>query len=221
MPYITHAPNFFDTFIHFVERLNTDKTICLGMEIPPGFNGIAYNTEQLTVATNLETWIKVLSKVNVEIWDYSMVNIRILAKYGIIVKYVPIVTSGPYLEKLKSYLTLPKQYDIGFSGSTSTRRDFILQQLRNSGFSLMAVNNWGDVRDIELAKCRIHINIHYRSDYMIFEAARCEPWLSVGMPIISELSIENDDRCILTTYDGFLDTVKKYFANKNQSVMPV
>jgi hypothetical protein len=216
--YITHAPNFFDSFINFIETLTTDKTICLGFQVPPGFDGIAYNTEQLTAPVNLERWLKALSLANAEVWDYSMPNIRIMAKHGIIAKYVPLVSSGSYLERLRSYLTFPKEYDIGFSGSVSARRELVLQQLRDAGFSIMEVNSWGVARDIALASCKVHINIHYSSDYMIFESARCEPWLSVGMPVISELSIENDERCILTTYDGFLKTVKSYFANKNQSL---
>lgn len=219
--YITHAPNYFETFIKFIETLTTDKTICLGIEVPEGFDGIAYNTEQLTVPANLERWIKVINASKAEVWDYSMANIRILAKHGIIAKYVPLVTSGPYLEQLKVYSQFDKRYDIGFSGSMSPRRTLIINELVAAGFTVMPSSNWGVTRDMELARCRIHINIHYNPDYKIFESARCEPWLAIGVPIISELSIDNDERCILTTYDGLVEAVKRYFQNKNQSVTPV
>jgi hypothetical protein len=221
MRFITHAPNYFETFIKFIETLAIDKTICLGIEVPPGFDGIAYNTEQLTVPVNLERWIKVINASNAEVWDYSMANIRILAKHGIISKYVPLVTSGPYLDQLKIYSQFDKKYDIGFSGSMSARRTIIINELIAAGFTIMPSGKWGVSRDMELACCRIHINIHYSPEYKIFESARCEPWLAVGIPIISELSIDNDERCILTTYDGLVETVKKYFQNKNQSVSPV
>jgi len=146
-----------------------------------------------------------------------MVNIRILANHGIIAKYMPLKTSGAYLEKLQRFITCPKVYDIGFNGTMCLRRKTILDELATQ-FSVLISTNWGDTRDMELAQCRVLVNIHFDTDYMIFESARCEPWLSVGMPVISELSIENDERCILTTYDGFLKTVKAYFANKNQSL---
>jgi len=213
--YITHAANYFDTFIKFVETLTTDKTICLGIEVPTGFNGIAYNTEQLTVPVNLERWVNVLKASQAEVWDYSLANIRILAKHGIMAKHVPIISSGPYLEQIRSYWNYEKIYDIGFSGSMSCRRRKVIDELVAAGFTVMSSTKWGVERDMELAKCRAHINIHYSPEYKIFESARCEPWLSIGVPVISELSIDNDERCILTTYDGFLETVKSYFQNKN------
>jgi hypothetical protein len=102
------------------------------------------------------------------------------------------------------------KYDIGFSGSPSSRREAILCGLRTK-FSVLHTTAWGDERDKELSSCRILVNIHYSTEHQIFETARCEPWLQLGVPIISELSVENDSRCILTTYDGFVDTVAKYF----------
>jgi hypothetical protein len=166
----------------------------------------------------LEFWEPLVPKL--EFWDYSLANIKILEKHGIKAKYVPLKTTGPYLEKLQIFAKYAKIYDIGFNGTISGRRKKILDQLATT-FTVLTSTNWGDKRDEELGKCRVLINIHYDTDYMIFESARCEPWLAAGVPVISELSIDNDDRCILTTYDGFFDTVKAYFQNKNQSVGPV
>jgi hypothetical protein len=60
---------------------------------------------------------------------------------------------------------------------------------------------YGEERDKELAKCKILLNIHAFSDYNVFENARCEPWLAIGVPIISENSLDNDPRCINVDYD--------------------
>jgi len=208
---------FFDTFIYFIESPDappTPKEIYLGTTPKPGFDGIIYNTEQLTIPRNLE---QIILSVNfnprVEIWDYSQVNIKILYEKGICAKFVPLNSPTWYVEKLKMFRILSSkefEYDIGFSGSPSPRREAVLNALRPT-FRVLHTMKWGDERDKELSKCRILINIHYSTEHQIFETARCEPWLQVGVPIISELSIENDSRCILTSYEGFVDTVSKYF----------
>ena len=242
--WITPEPRYFDTFIHFLESSPSDKIIHLGLDVPTGFQGIVYNTEQLTIpriltkilrlvrsapldplvelgeplVPKIQLWEPLVPKI--QLWDYSMVNIRILANHGIIAKYMPLKTSGPYLEKLQRFITSTKLYDIGFNGSMSARRKTILDQLATS-FTVFISTSWGDTRDLELSQCRVLVNIHFDTDYMVFESARCEPWLSVGIPVISELSIDNDERCILTTYDGFLKTVTAYFQNKNQSLSTV
>ena len=222
--WITPEPRYFDTFIHFLESSPSDKIIHLGLDVPTGFQGIVYNTEQLTIPRILTKILRLVRsgplEPLVELWDYSMVNIRILANHGIIAKYMPLKTSGPYLEKLQRFITSTKLYDIGFNGSMSPRRKTILDQLATC-FTVFISTSWGDTRDLELSKCRVLVNIHFDTDYMVFESARCEPWLSVGIPVISELSIDNDERCILTTYDGFLKTVTSYFQNKNQSLTTV
>ena len=228
--WITAEPRYFDSFIHFVETLNIDKIIHLGLDVKPGFQGIVYNTEQITIPRILTKILKLaavepLAPLEVcdplvslvpsdpiEFWDYSLANIKILEKHGIKAKYMPLQTTGPYLKKLKDFTEHTKIYDIGFNGTISPRRKTILDKLATS-FSVFTSTSWGDQRDMELAKCRVLVNIHYDTKYMIFESARCEPWLAAGVPVISELSIDNDDRCILTTYDGFFDTVSAYFEN--------
>jgi hypothetical protein len=140
------------------------------------------------------------------------VNIYELEQKGITAKYVPLKTSGEYLEKIINFRKQPRIYDIGFNGSMSQRRRFIVDSLREAGFSVLTSTSWGDARDLELSRCRALINIHFETTYRVFESARCEPWLSAGIPVISELSLDNDPRCILTTYETFVDAVKQYFS---------
>ena len=68
-------------------------------------------------------------------------------------------------------------------------------------------NIFGEERDIELSKCKVLINIHHSDDYKIFESARCEPWLSIGVPVVSECSLDNDPRCMNMLYDDLIKTV--------------
>lgn len=218
MKYITSASQYFDTFTNFINSPlcpPTEKTIYLGLAYHILDHGILFNTEQLTIDRHLQSLIDLHKRhPDIEFWDYSLVNVYELEKNGIPAKHVPLITSGIYLEKLLNFRKQPPIYDIGFNGSISQRRTVILDALKKAGFSVLISRSWGDVRDNELSQCKIHINIHFATDYMVFESARCEPWLSAGVPVISELSLDNDPRCILTTYDKFVDTVKKYFANK-------
>ena len=214
--------HFFDTFIHFVEspdcpscpqspQSSQTKIIYLGTNPPAGFYGILYNTEQLTIPDKYKQVVTCIQQnPELEVWDYSQVNIGILATAGIMAKYIPLYSPPWYIEKLRSFRS-EIVYDVGFNGSQSARREKVLSSLREKGFKVLTSTSWGDERDRELSKCRILLNIHYSTDHLIFETARCEPWFQLGVPIISELSIENDKRCILTTYDGFVDTVVRYF----------
>jgi hypothetical protein len=215
MKYITNAERYFDTFIHFIKSPlcpQTEKTIYIGLTNSIQTNDILFNTEQLSLNHHLTHIVNLKSRFpSLEIWDYSLVNIYELERKGVTAKYVPLITSGEYLEKIINFRKQPVIYDIGFNGSMSQRRRFIVDSLKEAGFSVLVSTSWGDARDLELSQCRALINIHFETTYRVFESARCEPWLSAGVPVISELSLDNDPRCILTTYERFVDAVKQYF----------
>jgi hypothetical protein len=220
------------------------KVVYLGVSPPAGFKGVVYNTEQLTVRRNLDRLLGSLSRLGVvvntvglantassengsgtgprlgsvsgvELWDYSLANVRLLAQRGVVSRHVPVRSPEWYLSKLRGFRSESAasgfRYDVGFSGSRSERRASVLDALSASGLNVLDIRGWGDDRDRLLASCRVHLNIHYSADYMVFESARCEPWLSIGVPVISELSIDNDARCILASYDGLVETVLGWF----------
>jgi hypothetical protein len=209
--FLTSYSEWLDTFTNF---LNSD--LSPKRDIPILLNGykhtihgkfIFYNTEQLTRSGKIDQVIKMSKNSNcVEIWDYSKENIEICKKVLIDVLYVPLVSPDTYLNKLREYRSVGQDYDIGFSGELSDRRKYILDSLIDKGYKVNCLKIWGEKRDRELAKCKILLNIHCQDDYKIFESARCEPWLSIGVPIISEHSLDNDDRCINVAYDEIINT---------------
>jgi hypothetical protein len=73
-------------------------------------------------------------------------------------------------------------------------------------------STYGDERNKEIAKCKLLLNIHYNPDYKIFETLRCDPWLSVGFPVITEESMDNDKRTIVCSYDALVDTCKTFLS---------
>jgi hypothetical protein len=84
---------YFDTFINFIEspEVQTQKEIYLGTTLPLGFEGILYNTEQLTIPRNLELILdSIRGTPGLEVWDYSQVNVRILSEKNACAKFVPL-----------------------------------------------------------------------------------------------------------------------------------
>lgn len=214
--FITHAAAYFDTFIDTLESLPPqDKRVNIGIYPPPNFSGIIYNTEQLTAKHHLECLLAIVKRSptdTIEIWDYSQVNIKILESHGLKAKHVPLKTSDTYVQRIKAvYQSRPPKYDIAFNGSISERRSKILEGLKAAGFNVLISSSWGIQRDEEIAQSRLLINIHYNTDYQIFESARCEPWLSLGFPVISETSIEDDPRCIVAKYEDLVQKTKEFF----------
>jgi hypothetical protein len=168
---------------------------------------IYYNTEQLTRQYMCSTIVWIIQELKpVEIWDYSRENVDILRRCGVHARYVPLKTPTWYKNELIGYRKKGIFYDVGFSGILTNRRLEILQELENLGFLVNKIECFGKERDMELAKCAFILNIHAGSDYKIFESARCEPWLSIGVPVISETGFDDDIRCILTDYESFVTT---------------
>jgi hypothetical protein len=176
---------------------------------------IYFNSEQLTRKYALHDVVKCIKHTHpIEVWDYSKVNVEILKQHGIQATWVQIQSPESYLAKLRSWRT-EILYDIGFCGSIGPRRQTILDGLKETGLRVLILNTvGGDARDQQLAKCKVILNIHYAEDYQLFELARCEPWLAIGVPVISENSLDNDSRCINVDYADLVKTVVKVCAAK-------
>jgi len=210
---------YFDSFVYFLESIPQVQYPIYVSDAPNKIEEYIYvNTEQMTRKTQLQRVISIY-KANkpCEFWDYSIANCNILESHGIHAKHVPLSSPQWYLDKLKSWRN-DIQYDVGFCGAMSRRRQTIFNGLKARGIRVNIVNAWGERRDKELAKCRILINIHYADDYNIFEQARCEPWLSIGVPVISEHSLDDDPRCINVGYSELVEKVVSFLHENSSSV---
>jgi glycosyltransferase involved in cell wall biosynthesis len=211
-----HIP-FLDSFIHFLNSdLSPPRDVPIVLRyyneerLPSSF--IYYNTEQLTSETNgikVRFIIKFIKAYNIkEIWDYSKINVELLKKHSIEAKYVPLQTPKWYSDKLQEFRNNQIRYDVGFCGCITPRREIILNKLSEKGIKVHEIEGiFGEKRDKEIAKCKILLNIHAQDDYTIFESARCDAWLSIGVPIISENSLDNDIRCINVESDKLVSKV--------------
>ena len=175
--------------------------------LPPNTKLIYYNIEQLTRQNELDIILQVWFSGRIaEIWDYSAVNCEILRKYLIPCRHIPFTLTEKRLALYRPLVFVKKEYDVGFCGHLSPRRRFILEELLARGVSVFVLTAVFDGRrDRELAKCRIILNIHFADDYQIFERSRCETWLEIGVPVVSETSIDNDPRAFCFPYNTITD----------------
>jgi hypothetical protein len=209
MTILTNIAKWVDTFKFFLESDNCpphDYPIVIWSSNNYPNKYILYNSEQLSSINKLNGFLSKINDSVIEIWDYSIENVKILAANGITARHVPPISPTWYKDKLKSY-GANHIYDVGLAGCISERRNHIIDALRSHGVSVNYMQIYGEERDKALASCKILVNIHCFDDFAIFESARCEPWLSIGKSVISENSLDNDPRCINVDYHMLVQTV--------------
>jgi hypothetical protein len=202
MSILTNISRCVDTMIDFLSQNTSDTPFVINScdQYPPTF--ILYTSEQLTRPSQLENVLEMAKRPGcLEIWDYSAANVAILANHGVQARHMPLKISDDYATRLRSYRAAGQSYDVGFCGWVNERRRAILNACKEKGLSVNIITSWGEERDRALAQCKVLINIHYEDDYNIFESNRCEPWLAIGVPIVSEKSLDDDPRCINVSYE--------------------
>ena len=127
------------------------------------------NTEPLNIPVRLEPIINILKLYpNLEYYDYSKSNLKILEENEINIQdkiYLPYKCSDNELKKLINLnRNTKKEFDFGIlkslGGDVTDRRLKIVDFLKENNFTVNIIQGWGDDRDVELAKCKIILNIH-------------------------------------------------------------
>lgn len=102
----------------------------------------------------------------------------------------------------------------------------IIDFLKENRFTVNIIEGWGDDRDLELAKCKIILNVHGNLNTVvsnIFEHIQCDRLLEAGFNILSEDSyrlsnifIEKYPNLKLISYDNFfnINEIIEYYNNK-------
>ena len=210
-----------------------------------------FNTEPLSISYNLNLLKQYINKYPFfKIYDYSFSNLQIILHnnmYGEVLEYNFYENENTLLMNLNLIET--KIYDFGIItyGNTETntvdnclfhKKKDVVNELISKGFKIHVISGWGIERDIELAKCKVILNIHsilgingqmYYSK--TFENIRCNRLLDAGFKILSEDSIhcnelsnkyrENlkfinyDDFKNIEYSDDFWDKIDNKIDNKN------
>lgn len=193
------------------------------------------NTEPLNIHVRLEHIINILKLYsNLEYYDYSQSNLKILEENEINIQdkiYLPYKCSDEELKKLINLnKNTKKEFDFGIiktlGGVITERRLKIVNFFKENNFTVNIIDGWADDRDMELAKCKIILNIHGNlgnTISYIFEHIRCDRLLESGFNILSETSYKLDIKFInknpnlkFIDYNEFfnIDTIINFYNNK-------
>ena len=157
---------------------------------------------------------------NVKIYDYSLSNLQILNNDGYLnthhLPYKIYETENTLLKNL--YKNTPKEYDFGIISYENPiileRRKNVVNYLISQKYSVNIIQGWKEIRDKELAKCSIILNIHGQwagQDSLIFEHIRCDRLLEAGFKILSEESLYLDEQFIKKYPNLMLNPFNDFF----------
>ena len=142
--------------------------------------------------------------------DYNIANL----KYYTIEKYTKFIL--PYQINYKEIFNITKEKDIcliGIAGEIPFNRANIINLLNEKNVSVDIVSGFNKIRDNELFKYKIILNISYcPNDYRIFETMRCDRCIYNKMIVISDIKeeIENyhlNKYMIFVNYNEIVDKV--------------
>lgn len=180
------------------EAFNDDLYLVLCPQIfkklPPGEKRIVYQMEQSVSSRWFDKKYFEILENSLGVLDYSLVNIDYLSSKGIAyphVTYLPIGAIEGYCEK-----TLPSEStaEVLFYGDSfsSPRRQKMLAALREH-FNVDVVNNlFGEEMISRLKSAKVVINLHYYENALL-EMPRVQECLSLGIPVVSEASQDQNE----------------------------
>ncbi|MCL4672340.1 MAG: hypothetical protein KJZ64_05270 [Sphingomonadaceae bacterium] len=162
-------------------------------KLPPGEKRIIYQLEQSTSSR----WFsdRYFSDMNnsFAVLDYSLTNIEFLSKNGISfphVYYLPIGASNNYAD----HSDRDKSIDILFYGDFKScpRRQKMLE-IAEERFVVTRIDSLfsNDIKEL-IQSSRVVLNIHYYEDAQL-EMPRIQECLSLGVPVVSESTADQDD----------------------------
>ena len=149
-------------------------------------NTIIFNTEQIeSITENWKKKILNLARKNIIFWDYSQYNLDYLSKtINIKGKLFQI---GYQKELNRINHNIVKNIDVLFYGSINTRREHIINKLKDRKINVKTLFGvYGKERDDLIAKSKLILNMHMY-DSKIFEIVRVFYLLSNSIPVISEV----------------------------------
>ena len=201
---VTFVYEFNDNMLNYCKNNNIEVSL--------------FNTEPLTISHRLQQTLYNCNKINnVKIYDYSKSNIKILNENGFIntehLPYIITKEENTFLKELND--TTEKIYDFAIisldNPISCIRRVNVVNFLMENGYTVHIISNlWKKERDVELAKCRIILNIHgqyINTPSNVFEHLRCDRLLNAGFTILSE-----DSYCLdllyIEKYKNYLQIIK-------------
>ncbi|BDT66795.1 hypothetical protein os1_09590 [Comamonadaceae bacterium OS-1] len=163
-------------------------------KLPSGEKCIIYQMEQ-SVSSRwfTEDYIQKLNNC-LAVLEYSLVNIEFLSSKSIAyphVHYLPVGADPSYMADVSSS---EKIYDVLFYGdpNSSPRRKKLLKTLSNNFNVQVCSEVFGSDIVRKIKSARVVVNLHYYENALL-EMPRIQECLSLGVPVVSESSQDQND----------------------------
>ena len=187
-------PEVFESDLYFV--------VCAQMfeRLPPADRRICVQLEQAVMSRWFTQKYNQTLRESLAVLEYTHAGIKFLDGLDISypkVYYLPVRAVSDYVSYLRTkgvHLSRgEKEYDVLFYGdSYNLRRNKFLEKI-GSVFRVKVINNlFGDELYAEILKSKVCINIHYYENSAL-ESTRVFEILSLGVPVVSELSSDQAD----------------------------
>ena len=176
---------------------------------------IFVNLEQLGASGSQQTTNYISLLKSSHVIEYDSKN---LSAYSSEPSKIPIVTFGyaPYLDKQTCKLE-DRPIDILFFGSINERRKSIINRIESIGISVSIFDHpvYGPERDLYITQSKAVLNCPFYDSNM-FEQVRVSQCLSLGTPIISELSPNSKPPLIFQSSIEWFENanLEKYFLER-------
>jgi len=153
---------------------------------------ISYNFEQLTTDKIWDSHFFDKLKNAVEVWDYSLENIKILESKGIKCKFLPLGITNTIDYNINREID-SRKLDFLFYGCINDNRINKLKNLLQIYYKtpekyFVSNNCWGNDLIQKMSETRIGINIHFYTGNTILEIHRIYPMIINRVWVISETS---------------------------------
>ncbi len=165
---------------------------------------IFINTEQATLANTITTIVNIAEmfkshnnpNVVCAFADYSQQNIKIikpyLDKYNLNIYHIPYQYNKTEINKLKEFKKAEKKYTCVTCGTKTYHRSSLYNQIKKKHIFIQNISGFDEIRDREIARSDVLLNIHCGYLYNIFESIRCDRWIFAGHFILSENSSDDE-----------------------------
>lgn len=184
-----------------------------GKKLPPGYNYIIYQLEQLSENGLLPLKIlNTLKSQNTFVWDFTERNVEFLAEHGIEAIYKPI-GFHPGLNRVQH--CKDKDVDVLFYGSRNPRRIKILSELYEK-FELKVLSGaYGQDRDHWIARSKI-VLVFYFYETKYFDNVRISYLLNnKAFTIVEDTPHKKyEDLLVYADYDRIVETCGHYLEHE-------
>lgn len=166
--------------------------------LPPGEKRIIYQLEQSSSSRWFsDTYISAMEN-SLAVFDYALENIEFLETKGLAfpqIYYVPIGASKTYAAESSK----EKDIDVLFYGDykSSERRRALLDKASATFNVTRADSLFGEDIKSLIARSKLVLNLHYYEDAQL-ETPRIQECISLGVPVVSESTSDQNDYAELT-----------------------